>query len=133
MNSKEKRKDIRVDLSDPCFVMIRDDLFEVYNISNNGLFLKCNVSKFKIGERLLVEIMLPDNLGNMFVESEVVRTKWYDKEKNNIGIGLQFINFKSKTLLVIKSYVTYLRNKQIIKVAKMIIENYLGNNNDKYR
>ena len=56
MNSKEKRKDIRVDLSDPCFVMIRDDLFEVYNISNNGLFLKCDVSKFKIGERFLIEI-----------------------------------------------------------------------------
>ena len=133
MNSKEKRKDIRVDLSDPCFVMIRDDLFEVYNISNNGLFLKCDVSKFKIAETFLIQIILPANLGNMFVESEVIRTKWHDKDEKNIGIGLKFINFKSKTLLVIKSYVTYLRNKQIIKVAKMIIKDYLGKNNDKYR
>jgi len=133
MNSKERRKDIRLDLSDPCFVMIEDNLYEVNNISNNGLFFKCNVSEFEIGQIVLVEILLPDSLGNMFVEGKIVRAKWNNLDKKETGLGLKFINFRSKTFTVIKSYVTYLRNKQIIKVARMIVEEYLGKNNDKSR
>jgi Tfp pilus assembly protein PilZ len=128
MNNKEKRKDIRLDLSDPCFVMIKDELHEVYNISKNGLFLTCDINKFKIGEKILIEMLLPDSLGSMNIECKVIRFRWYDKDKNKIGAGLEFINMKSKTSIIINSYVAYLRNKQIIKVARMIIKDYFGKN-----
>lgn len=124
MNSKEKRKNIRIPLLSE-HVEINSIPEFVMNITTSGAFIKTKNLK-KPREVIDIIITLPGDLGNMKVQGIVRRVVWTAKPEDAIGYGVEFVNMISSTQKIMDAYVVYLRNKQIITVSKRIIEEFFG-------
>ena len=126
---KEKRNGIRVPLlneSVDCYINGLWTHNKLYDITPNGAFIE---SEILPAHKDIIELafILPGELGRFHIQAEVVRINWTKNKKNvqNKGFGVKFIK-NTNADRILDSYVTYLRNKQIITVSKRIIEEFFG-------
>lgn len=134
--SKDKRTGIRVPLLSESIVYFHDGVqraADITDITNEGLFLRTS-DVLKPRSDILLQLQLPGDLGNIQVEGKVIRVNWTpNKRKNreNMGMGVKFVNAPANIKKILDAYVVYLRNKQIITVSKRIIEEFFGNDGPK--
>lgn len=126
---KEKRSSIRVPLlseSVDCYLNFKWISKKLYDITPNGAFIESEDLPKK-SDIIEFAFFLPGELGRFYVQAEVTRTNWIKNKKHlqNKGFGVRFIK-NNNAERILNSYVTYLRNKQIITVSKRIIEEFFG-------
>lgn len=130
--TKDKRKTIRIPLlAETVFVKDSNENYVKYDmkdITEVGCFIK-GYSNAKAHDKIDIRFVLPNDLGMIIVEGEVVRVNWADIKKKEIvkGVGIQFTDTISPAYKkILSAYVIYLRNKQIIQVSKRLIEEFFN-------
>jgi Tfp pilus assembly protein PilZ len=136
LNKKDKRSGIRVPLlAEKIQYTFYDQSFEadIGDITNEGVFLK--TQKLLVPKTPLeIHMSLPGDLGKLVVKGRVVRINWTvnrRKNKDHLGMGVQFEDVNPGAKKILEAYVVYLRNKQIISVSKKIIEEFFGSQGPK--
>ena len=133
MVNKEKRKEIRVQLTDENIQWnYLDNPFElktspILDISKNGVFIE---SKDMPNKDQVINLCfkLPLDLGLLPLKGKVTWRRWAATKKSKlpIGFGVSIIHDNTKFEKIFDSLVIFLRNKQIIKVSKQILEVFFG-------
>lgn len=130
--NKDKRKEIRIPLINEFVGVTKEDnlvdQFQLSDISPIGCFIQSNKLK-RPGEIIELVFSLPGDLGLFRVKAIVKQVKWAMTKKSNRhkGYGVEFdFEGKEDNIKIMNSYSSYLRNHQIIKVSKRILETYLG-------
>lgn len=127
--SKEKRSEFRVNVvNEQVNVEINKELkvIKLKDISKKGAFLEDCI--LKPGETGKLIITLPSNLGTISIPFVVKRTQWAKVKKlnNKVGVGVEFKEVNPQLTRILESYVVYVRNMQIIKVSRRIIEDFFN-------
>lgn len=136
VNKKDKRAGIRVPLlAEKIHYSFYDEVFEadIGDITNEGVFLKTQ-KILRPQTPLEIQMTLPGDLGKLSVKARVVRVNWTvnrRKNKEHMGMGVQFEDVNPGAKKILEAYVVYLRNKQIISVSKRIIEEFFGSQGPK--
>lgn len=136
INKKDKRAGIRVPLlAEKIHYSFYDEVFEadIGDITNEGVFLKTQ-KILKPQTPLEIQMTLPGDLGKLSVKARVVSVNWTvnrRKNKEHMGMGVQFEDVNPGAKKILEAYVVYLRNKQIISVSKRIIEEFFGSQGPK--
>jgi hypothetical protein len=100
----------------------------IIDISSNGTFIESKLLP-KANEVLEIVFLLPGNLGTLDVQGVVVWRRWAKKKKSSLPLGFAVkLIHNENTLKVMKAYVTFLRNKQIMKVSQRIQEEFFNGN-----
>lgn len=136
LRSKDKRGGIRVPLLAEKATFSfdnREGQADITDITNDGLFLRTS-EILKPKDLVVLKLNLPGDLGCLHVNARVVRVNWAvsrKRNRENLGMGLQFSDVSPSIRKILDAYVVYLRNKQIISVSKRIIEEFFGNDGPK--
>jgi Tfp pilus assembly protein PilZ len=131
MNIKEKRKTIRTKLINEQCAWSTDNILletsEVLNISTTGLFIKSNKQPAN-GEVVTIKFILPKELGTLTLRGKAVWRQWAvtKKMKEELGFGVEFSDNALDVMKILDAFCVYIRNKQIIKVSKRILEEIFG-------
>ena len=134
--SKDKRAGIRIPLLSESITYIHNGLekrADISDITNEGLFIKCN-EVLAPKTDLVLQITLPGDLGSVQVNAKVIRVNWTvnrKKSRDHLGMGVRFEEVPANVKKILDAYVVYLRNKQIITVSKRIIEEFFGSEGPK--
>ena len=128
---KERRKHMRIPLlSESCHWFddqgrISDN--EMTDINMGGVFIKSDLIP-KNSEKVIVRFTLPGDLGNLNLTGVVVWKRWAVPKESKLpkGFAVEFTENKISSIKILEAYCTYLRNKQIIKVSKRIVEAFFG-------
>lgn len=130
MNGKERRRAIRIPLlKEYCFWNDgpEDRQDEMTDITKYGVFIK-SIKMPSLGDILTIKLPLPSGLGLLTVPGKVVWRRWAVSKKNKdklpLGFAVEFTETDDKRNQIIESYCIYLRNNQIIKVSRRIIEEF---------
>lgn len=126
---KERRKHMRIALiSESCFWF--DDQGKISHnsmtdINVGGVFIKSEVIP-KSREKVVVRFHLPGELGNLNLAGVVVWKRWAVPKDSKLpkGFAVEFVGNKPAYIKVLEAYCIYLRNRQIIKVSKRIIDEF---------
>lgn len=134
---KEKRGlDIRIPLlSEKARVVGADfdEFLEMSDVAIGGIFFKSE-KLFPSGTKLEIILGLPGDLGNLMIDSKVIRIAWVKNKKrshDHKGFAVKFEPMSPNISKIWDAYRVYLRNKQIITVSKRIIEEFFGSNGPK--
>lgn len=126
--TKERRKDIRVDLISESLNLFKSDgtgyHVKIKNISNGGVYLEEIV--LRPNEHCVLSMSLPGDLGKLDLSAKVKRVDWASTKAKKVGSVLVFYDVSEGNKRILEAYITYLRNKQIITVSKRIIEEFFG-------
>jgi Tfp pilus assembly protein PilZ len=120
MKSKEKRSYIRIPMIEE-YLIVSNQRYKIEDISESGVFILECLDSIKANEIISLQFILPGDLGYLNLNGKVARINWTDVKKRKKGAGIE-LYFNQNTSKIYKSFVTYLRNKQIITVSKRIIE-----------
>jgi hypothetical protein len=132
-NSKEKRQHIRYSLiGEQVKWMPKDnihgpEMVEIHDISDRGVFIE-SISPVKPQSTIFIEFKLPGDLGSLTVEGRVTWKRWAQRKEDEgkLGFGVEFVNMPSNIDSILKAYVVYLRNRQIITVSKRLMQDFFG-------
>lgn len=137
MNKKERRIEIRIPiLSEPCSYTCKESLDSIEgtlaDMSSKGVYINSSFQP-NVKDIIQVNFRLPSDMGIFSVNGRVTRKRWAVTKKSKLqtGFAVEFIDNIPKVEEVIKSYVIYMRNKQIITVSRRIIEEFFGTAEDK--
>jgi len=99
---------------------------KLVNVTSEGIFIE---SKLLPQSKDILEIvfLLPGNLGNLRVKGIVEWRRWAKLKKSELPLGFAVkLVHTEDSLKIMKAYVIYLKNKQIITVSKRIIDEFFG-------
>lgn len=126
--NKERRKDMRLVL-----------VYETVNIfDSNGIGYFRKLRDISMGgayiedialkpnEYANISIDLPGDLGKFPINFKVKRVDWAKTKKRKQGIAVEFCDMSESNKNILSSYITYMRNRQIVSVSKRIIEEFFG-------
>jgi len=128
---KEKRSDIRIpivnDRLSVAWETSSGDL-KLKDLSNKGMFFETNGELPTPKEWCRVDVILPGDLGKLALDGVVSRVHWRDSRKQSKVRGFAVIlgDMSQNTQKIYEAYLVYMRNSQIIKVSKRIIEEFFG-------
>ena len=96
------------------------------DFSSEGVFIESKLLP-KAKDVLEIVFLLPGDLGTLDIQGIVVWRRWAKRKKSNLPLGFAVkLIHNPNTLKVMRAYVTYLRNKQIMTVSKRIQEEFFG-------
>jgi hypothetical protein len=129
-NAKERRAFLRVPITSgfieyylPGHPYQRSDLI---NVSIEGCFI-ARAPTIKPKSEIIVFFRLPGNIGLLELPGEVMWLKWAKKkdDKTPLGVGVKFSLTEEKRLIM-ESFISYMRNMQIIAMSQRIVEAFWG-------
>jgi len=128
---KEKRKTIRINLVHETCAWNTDNIplenSEAMDISNEGMFIKSSKQPPN-GEVITIKFLLPKDLGLLTLKGKVIWRQWAvtKKMKHELGFGVKFEDNALEVTKILDAFCVYIRNKQIIRVSKRILEEIFG-------
>lgn len=130
---KERRKHMRIPLISERCIWFDDQgrlsETDVLEISGGGAFIRSDHMP-KAKEKIIVRFSLPGDLGHLNLTGIVVWKRWAIRKGSKAlkGFAVQFTDNKQSYLKILDAYCIYLRNRQIIKVSKRIMEYFFKDN-----
>ena len=130
--NKERRKEYRIVLLSEevgwsYINVISKTHDKLIDISSEGAFIESKLLP-KSKDVLEIVFVLPGNLGHLKIKGVIVWCRWTKLKKSNLPLGFAVkLIHTEDSLKIMKAYVTYLRNKQIILVSKRIQDEFFGN------
>lgn len=129
-STKERRSNIRIPLiSEKLFISVEGDEKEVfmYDITENGVFIKMEKDFYPIKSSVCCMFNLPGELGTFIINGKVKRIQWHKKDnKHPTGFVVYFNELTQAESKIFSSYISYLRNKQIITISKRLVDELFG-------
>jgi len=132
-NLKEKRKAIRISIVEPKHWLL-DKSLELLEISTTGAFIKTEDKALLDSLALSMDIIhlfsinLPNELGQLHIPCDIARIQWTENKKKHIpkGYAVKFLELEGNMKLVFNTLLQYVRNQQIVVVAKRIQDEFFG-------
>lgn len=124
---KERRSAIRINVVSG-ESWLNDPNWSLLDVSNSGAFLQTEdvpTAQTK-NDIQAVSIKLPNDLGLLILPCEVVRIQWRETKDKKKGFAVKFNITSPQIETVFSSWLTFLRNHQIMTVSKRIIEDFFG-------
>ena len=95
---------------------------QLNDFSETGVFIKSE-KLLKPGDVCCIMVELPGGLGDFYVDGIVKRVNWSGKD-GVLGMGIQLDFSTILNQKMWESYVTHMRNQQIINVCRRLVDEF---------